>query len=166
MKNSEIRWAELGVGRTGPVRCCYILSKPKPTLTDVPDKYIECMQSILLSPESSLVEQEKKLHDNPDLIILKCHKFVMSKAAQTFMRNITEFMDYAGHRYNMMQVIPFQVQCDLADRFAMISLLEDVCAAANRFQLGKHAVPLALNVESSTDPSTGNQVWSQAPRVP
>ena len=63
-----------------------------------------------------------------------------------------------GFSYTMTRLIPFQVQGDLADRFTMIALLEDVCTAANRFHVGNHVVPLAVNVESGATVSPGEKV--------
>ena len=158
MKKVEIPWADLGIGRTGPVQCCYILAKNKPSLTTVPAGYTESMKSVILNPKLSLVKQAKSLRNPPDLIVMKCHKSVMDKSGQDVMRNIKQFMASAGRCYTMTRLIPFQVQCDLADRFSMIALLEDVCAAANRFDVGNHAVPIAVNVESGANVSTGEKV--------
>ena len=161
MKKAEEIWARLGIGRSDPVRCCYILVKPKPTLTDVPAKYTDIMQSSILNPEWSLIEQIKNLRDKPDLIIMKCHSIVLDKSgkgAQNCMRNMVELENFQDLGYNMTRLIPFQVQRDLADRFSMISLLEDVCTSAAHLQLGKHAVPGAINVEGDAILGSKNQV--------
>ena len=165
MKPTKELWAGLGIGRIEPVRCCYILSKPKPSLTTVPAEYTGIMQSLVLNPERSLIEQIKSLPNKPDLIIMKCHNIVLNnsdKCAQDRMNNITELKNSPGLGYNMTRLIPFQVQCDLADRFSMISLLEDVCASAADLQLGKHALPRAVSVDGDTILSSKNQVQPQA----
>ena len=158
MKKAEIPWDDLGIGRTGPVQCCYILAKNKPSLTTVPAGYTKSMESVILNPKLPLVKQAKSLRDTPDLIVMKCHKYVLDKSAQDVMRNIKQFMASAGRSYTMTRLIPFQVQGDLADRFTMIALLEDVCTAANRFHVGNHVVPLAVNVESGANVSPGEKV--------
>lgn len=141
-------WAELGIGRTGPVLTAFVLAKPKPNLTTVPE---ECkyLQSLLITPHAPLFEQYDALPAKPDLILLKCHKFIMSKTGKPFLKNIFDFIRCAGPAYKNTRLIPFHVQCELADRFSMVSLLEDVCAAAKRSQMGKYAVPAALNVKAS-----------------